>query len=274
MRKKELELEEIKEIELSILKHIKNVCEENNIRYYLSNGTLLGAIRHKGFIPWDDDIDIFMPRTDYMKLMEILENGFQYKCLSIYNKNDYYYPFAKVVDTSTILIEKNHEKKISGLGVYVDVFPIDGIPKSDIKVKFHFRRMLIYRTILYLSLFSTCPPSSNKWKFILKYIVWSFSRLFNWRNIIKTIDKHAMRYDFDNSEKVACIVGSYGKNEIVEKAIFDKGIQVEFEGESFTAPVGYDDYLTNLYGDYMQLPPIEKRVSHHNFVAYYDRRAV
>lgn len=134
---KEINTVELKRIELDILKYIKTQCEKYNLRYYLAYGTLLGAVRHKGFIPWDDDIDIHMPREDYDKLIELEYNNpdSKYKLLSPKYNKDYYYSFAKMVDNETIL-EETGLKQIKELGVYVDIFPLDYIKKKGaLKVK-------------------------------------------------------------------------------------------------------------------------------------------
>ena len=119
---------EIQEIELEILSNIAAVCEQHQWRYFLAGGTLLGALRHKGFIPWDNDIDISMPRRDYEKLLQFYkENGNRYKILQVGENTNYYLPFAKVVDTETLLVEKSIETQVPELGLFVDIFPIDGV---------------------------------------------------------------------------------------------------------------------------------------------------
>ena len=136
-----LNLEEIQKIELDILIYLDKICKENNIKYYLSSGTLLGAIKYKGFIPWDDDIDVVLFRSDYLKLIDVLgKNDEKYKILSIYNTEDYYYPFAKLVDTRTVLIENS--KKIKDMGVYIDIFPIDGYITENIEKEISQLRIL------------------------------------------------------------------------------------------------------------------------------------
>ena len=125
MEKTKLSLKEIQKIELDILLYLDKVCRENDIKYYLSSGTLLGAIKYQGFIPWDEDIDVIFLREDYNKLIKCFENETgRYKLLSIYNSKDYYYPFAKLVDTKTTLIENS--KPINDMGVYIDIVPMDG----------------------------------------------------------------------------------------------------------------------------------------------------
>ena len=265
---KELSLEEIKSIELDILKYVKKVCEENNLRYFLCGGTLLGAVRHKGFIPWDDDIDIALPRDDYLKLIKILDDGHRYRSLSVYNNEDYYYPFAKIVDTNTIL-ENDNLYPLKELGVYIDVFPIDGLPQKSKKINYHLTKLIILRKLLYLSRIRNCYKSRRGIILnLLVYVIWFFSRMIGWRRWISIIEKLATKYEYNNSEKVGCVVAGYGKREIMNKEVFEEIIYLEFEGDFFSAPIGYDKYLTNLYGDYMQLPPENKRVSKHGFKAY------
>ena len=133
-------VEELQKIELEILKYIDKVCKENNLTYFLAYGTLIGAIRHKGFIPWDDDVDIQMPRDDYNKLCDILkeENG-RYKLLDHKEGLGYIYPFAKVIDSNTRLIETGLTETVN-MGVYIDIFPIDGTPNDFKKRKKYLKK--------------------------------------------------------------------------------------------------------------------------------------
>lgn len=268
MSKEKISLEKIKEIQLEILKYIKGICEEHNIKYFLCGGTLLGAVRHKGFIPWDDDIDILLPRNDYMRLISLLKDGDKYRCLSSYYNSDYYYSFAKVVDTDTVLIERE-EYPIKDLGVFIDIFPIDGLPENKKELKTQFNRVLKYRNRLYFSLMVKCLPASVKWKYGFKYMYWFLMKIIGWKRWLKIIERLGTMYKYADSDKVACIVSGYGLKEIMNKSVFEKVIFLEFEGEKFPAPIGYNEYLTSLYGDYMKLPPIEKRVSHHKFEAFF-----
>jgi len=268
MYRKRLNIDEVKSIELEILRYVKDICNANKLRYYLCAGTLLGAVRHKGFIPWDDDIDIALPRNDYMKLIDILKNDHRYGSLSIYNNKDYYYPFAKIVDTSTILIEHTMEYPIEGLGVYIDVFPIDGLPQNNIIIRYHMNKLKIFRKMLFLSLKRDCPKSSNAIKYIIKYVVWIFSKIIGWRKLIRYVERLGTKYDYNNGDKVGCIVSGYYEKEIVNKEVFEDSVDLEFEGVMFPAPIGYEEYLTSLYGDYMKLPPEEERVYRHSFDAF------
>ena len=265
---KELSLEEVKQIQLSILQYIDRVCEENKIPYYLGGGTLIGAIRHKGYIPWDDDIDIMLLRPDYMKLLSVLEANDTYKCLSMYNQNDYFYPFAKVVDSRTELIEKNSDFKIQNYGVYVDIFPIDSLPDDNENRHAHYQSILKTRKLYYLSLYKKIPAVGNLLKYPPKFCWWVYSRIKGWKFWLNKIEELANLYSNEDSEYVGCVVAGYGEKEQYHRSIFSKQIKVPFENYEFAIPKGYDEYLTNVYGDYMQLPPVDKQVTRHNFVAY------
>lgn len=263
-----IDIKDIHSIELNILKYVTKVCKENNLRYYLCGGTLLGSIRHQGFIPWDDDIDISMPRPDYMKLLEILKYGERYKSLSFYNNDTYYYSFAKIIDTNTIVKEVNLEYDIRGLGVCIDIFPLDGIP-NDRKVKNkHLRSIFRYRNLLYNSLSSTCPNSANKFKLLVRYFIWKYARLIGWEKWILKVEELGNLYSYDSSQEVGCIVSGYKYKEIMDKNVFGLGDKKLFEGELYIVPSNYDKYLKSLYGNYKELPPIEKRVTSHNFEAF------
>lgn len=265
LKHRKLEIKEIKEIELNILKYIKKICEENNLEYYLAEGTLLGAIRHRGFIPWDDDIDILMPRNDYTRLINILKTGERYKSLSFYNDDGYYYCFAKIVDLRTKVKELNLDYEIPNLGVWVDVFPMDGLPNDDKMINIHMKKILFLRKLLYISLSKQCPIASSKIKYIFKHVFWIIARLFGWKFWINKVDKLAMKYKYNQSCKVGRIVSGH---DIFDKKIFSYGVQRIFEDDKFSVPKDYHVYLKEVFGDYMKLPPIDERDTGHVFDAF------
>lgn len=246
MRKIE-DLDEVKKIELGILKYIHKVCEKNNLRYYIAGGTLLGAVRHKGFIPWDDDIDILMPRKDYEKMIRIIEGEKNpiYSVLSInrgHTKN-YYYPFARVVDSRT-QIKITDLLYIKDQGLFVDVFPIDGLP-GDMKVnEKYFDFMERYYKVW--SNFRMTNIKVIKSERISRFIA---------RLLAKNINVIARIFKIRNSKYIGCTVNGFGKREIMDKKVFAKRVLLEFEGSKFYAPIGYDEYLKRLYNDYMKIPP-------------------
>lgn len=266
-----IENEEIKRIELDILTRIDEVCQENGLKYFLCGGTLLGAVRHKGFIPWDDDIDIFMPRSDYEILLKIFENEESYAALSPFNEG-YYYNFTKIVDKRTELKELGCIP-FEDMGVYVDVFPLDGMPSESSDVNRHYKRLNYIRNMIFS--FAMKKPKIRKNIFALFksiYIYYIRNRLVKLGNLQNKYKAVAKEYSYESSDYVYATGGAYGKKEIFSKKIFDNTVKLEFEGKYFNAPGDWDGYLKQLYGDYMQLPPIEKRVSHHNFEASYREK--
>lgn len=262
---KKIEIDEQKKIQLNMLKYIKSICEENSITYFLGGGTLLGAIRHKGYIPWDDDIDIMLPRKDYNKLKNVFNDlkNEEYKLLSYENCDSYYYPFAKIVNTKTKLIEYNQEE-IEELGIYIDIFPIDEIPDEEKERKKVFKKFVFYNRLLKCYKHKDFSYlSKSKISIFVKQILKSIINIFKLKNnILNNIDKICTKYT--NTNTVACITGVYFEKEIMPKSYISDYVMVEFEGEEFKAPIGYDEYLTKHYGDYMKLPPKEKQVSNHN----------
>ncbi len=258
---KKINSDDLKKIQISILDVVDDFCNKNGISYWIDCGTLLGAIRHKGYIPWDDDIDIGMLREDFEKFIKTF-NGFndQYKAYCIENNDDFYYPYGKVLDTNTILYEP--DKTGNKLSVNIDVFPYDNTPKNDKEIQKLLDRRNKYR---YYHEVLNC---NEKEKSFIKRIVIIVGRLFFRRNYFvkkivhnacKTINNHStMVGDFTGYDRYYC-----------DKSVFDSFIDVIFEGKKYKAPVGYDKWLKAMYGDYMTLPPKEKRVSHHKFEAYY-----
>ena len=264
----QLDIEEIRKIEIELLNHFKIFCREKGIQFFLSNGTLLGAIKYRGFIPWDDDIDVFVPRKDYERLLIEFEDTEIYKLFSIERVHKFRFPFAKLCDMRTFKDESGVNNGIS-LGIDIDIFPLDYFPNDFEQAKKQINKTK--REILYLYYAKiNYGPGKNIAKTLIKNILIFIARCVSAKRMIMKIERIA-----DNDGKYArsqfrgCAVWPmYNEREIVSSTIFEKEIEVEFEGEIFPAPIGYDEYLRSLYGDYKLDPPIEKQKSHHTFKAY------
>lgn len=268
---KEISLEELKKIELDILTYIDQVCKENNLRYFLCGGTLLGAIRHQGFIPWDDDIDICMPRLDYERFIEIVkEADSKYKIFSP-GQEGYYYNFSKVIDSETELNEYYY-KPIENLGVYVDVFPVEGMPSDEAVRKQHFDKLYALRKRI--NSFSLVRPRirKNLVKYVQSLILYAKNKKSSLSKFQREYKELANLYNYDEAEYVYMSGGAYAKKEMFPKAFIDNYETRVFEKREFNTIKDYDAYLTQLYGNYMQLPPKEKQITHHAFVARYKKK--
>ena len=256
--KKITKLNELKQIELEMLKTIHNICEENNLTYFLGYGTLLGAIRHQGFIPWDDDIDIMMPRPDYDILCKNFKELFENTDLqlAINDKNHIYYPrpFAKIINSKTILKETNYDDN-NEIGVFIDVFFIDGTPKNKIIKKIHQTRCNFYRKLYYASILK---KGVCKNKFM--QIVSTIAHHLNKDKLLNKIDKICRYYDYNESQIVSNVLQM--KNSEINKKWLTKKL-IKFEGIDAYIPCGYDNILSDIYGDYMTPPPIEKQKPTH-----------
>ena len=262
---KEMDINTIRKIQLEILIDVADFCEKNNLRYFLSGGTLLGAIRHDGFIPWDDDIDIQMPRPDYENFIHSYNHEkFQVYCWD--NDKDFLCTYAKVVNTDTILIENCSFGKL--LGVNIDVFPVDGLPSNEKKIK---NIVFINKLLWGLVACATINDISNRSKIkqIEISIIKSFYKIFPVKSYVtgKAI-KMSKKYNFENSNKVATLVWGNGLKEVINKSTATEYHKKSFEGNFFNIPVNYEDYLINKYGDYMKLPPENERIYKHDIKVY------
>lgn len=263
---KSISLDELKKIQLDILKSYIDFCNDNNLIYFLGGGTLLGSIRHKGYIPWDDDIDVMMPRADYEILLNKYNNS-HFKILSFKNTDSYYYPFAKIVDLRTKLVEKDLEE-INEMGVYIDVFPIDYLPNEKKEISKIFKKYDKYgKIVLFSKYVDLSKTSKNIIKKIIKKLLMPFLKN---KNICKNnLKKMNVLGCNEKTDTVACISGRYFEKEIMPASYIDGYIESDFENLKCKIPVGYDSYLTKHYGDYMKLPPKEKQVSNHSNTAYW-----
>ena len=261
---KKLGIEEIKRIQIGILDCVHKYCVSNNIKYWLDCGTLLGAIRHRGYIPWDDDIDIGMLREDYNKFMSTFNSANKkYRFLCPENNRSYSYGAGKVVDTDTILYEP--DKTGRKLSVNIDVFVYDNAPDDDNELKRMFDRRDWYRkcTVAHAQNHDIIGGKKRQIGFKIVHLL---TAPFPPNFFALRMMKNSRKFEKINTKRVGNF-SSYSRT-VGEKEIFRSFIDVEFEGNRYKAPSGYDKWLRAFYKDYMQLPPVEKRVSTHVFEAY------
>ena len=224
-------------------------CKEHNLKYFLAYGTLLGAVRHKGFIPWDNDVDVYMLRDDYNKLIKLYkDNSYRLMCVERCKRNEYTYAHAKMIDSRTLLIENFQPDK--KLGVFIDVFPLDYLRNEDKDYNLVLKR---YNRINYLD--TAKGIKGNILKIIGRKQLARVTRIMN-------------NYDTNRCDYVgSCCVAS-DLPVLFNKRWFEKTVEVSFENNTFPAPIAYKEVLERIYGDYMKLPPIEERKPQHDFDAY------
>ena len=255
--KRRISFEGVKFIELDILKNIDIICKKHQIKYYIAYGTLLGAIRHKGFIPWDDDIDVCMKREDYEKFISVFpkENQEQYRLLHSSIDSTYFYEFAKVVDTRT-KVSGIGVKDIHNEGIWVDIFPLDSVAKHKNIQRFLIQFCMVFRI---MSVYTEFPSHKRSCLF---YPLWLLARWIGFKLPLKITDWLSKKgKDKDNIGYIASM-STTGSKYCYPVDWFDDSVEVEFEGNLFPAPKEYHKYLVSQYGDYMQLPPEDKRIAH------------
>ena len=280
----EILMEEQKQIGLAILKDITDFCDNHRLRYYLAYGTMLGAVRHKGFIPWDDDIDIMMPRNDYDKFLTYYNgNNKKYRVCSIQNDPVYPYTMAKVFDQRTQLEDFTLWKQYQYGGIYVDIFPIDGLPEEQEKQNTlfnhqQFLNLLIHGSVMGYTFSRHYADSKESYikvksllRTLLKFIAITLMHPLPTSKLIKKINEDASKYPFDESTNVSVLIdcASGNKREILPKKLFDNFCIYQFEQYQFKGVADYDFYLTHLFQNYMEMPPTKRRIPHHNFKVYW-----
>lgn len=262
-----LTLREIQLAELDILIEFDRICRDNHLKYSLAGGTLLGAVRHNGFIPWDDDIDVCMPRTDYEKFKEIFnvnKTSVDYYLTQDTGKNADY-PFVKI-QYNKIKIEEEGLNEVRNL--WIDIFPIDGLPKNNNKVTKIYKKSTLYRKIVAFAKWKSLNEYGGRHNKFVAFLINIFVKLYGAQRALRNSIKLALKYKYEESDYVGAITwGCYGVGERMLKSEYEQYTEMEFEGRKFSVMGCWDSYLHGIYGDYMQLPPEEKRIVH-GFKAY------
>lgn len=258
-----------------ILKFITAICENQNIKYFLIWGTLIGAVRHSGFIPWDDDIDICMPRNDYNRFIKYMESmkSSRYKLYIEGKSKNYYLSLPRVVDTETVIIgERKENENQLDCGIFVDIYPLDFVGSTKKECESYFKKQIKYEWLKGLSQQKSFVKSrSSIINTIIKIPFYFYSKTKGTDFFYKKMEKLAnSKHSFENNYCCSCYgTGGMNYNKLIFKSnLFGEGRECMFNGYSFKIPIGYDEILKQVYGDYMQLPPVHERVGHHEYKAY------
>lgn len=262
------QLKLLQEIELENLRMLMEICEKNHLRYYLIGGSLLGAMRHKGFIPWDDDIDVGLPRPDYNRFVQIAKDYLpaHMDIKTMTSDPNYKCYFTRLINNKK-KIYWDHGQYTAVIGVWMDVFPLDGLPENPLLRKLQVFRVKLNKALYkftqidYVSTNRTNRPISER--VLIRFAqLTRIGKLMNADKRLKKLDRALQRYDYDTSAYAWNFSGCYGKREIVPHIQLGGSRTAEFEGLQASIPEAAEDYLTSIYGDYMKLPPEDQRKSH------------
>lgn len=258
--KKKMSLPEIKQAEKEMLAYVDRLCRKHGIRYWVCGGTLLGTIRHQGFIPWDDDIDIFLPLKDYRKLIDLFREKERAREAGYYGmlgfgtseNNDFADLLAKIVDKRTIVAEDiGTVRKVNPL--WIDVFPLVGMPEDPAERHLFFAG---YREM-----------NRKMWRefYAANGRVDLFGRWYAKQK------EYISRYDFDGSEYVGVLGAVYGERDCTHKRVYAETLRMPFEDIEVNVPVGYEEYLDILYGAWRRLPEKHERKTRHDMLVYWNQ---
>lgn len=268
--KEQISLRELQLLEYDVLLKFVDFCQKHDLRYTLIGGTLLGAVRHKGFIPWDDDIDVGMPRPDYNRFLELTRTEEIAENLSVISgetDEDFSLPFAKVINKNTYIVSENITHTNEGSELWIDIMPFDGVGNDYEEAKAIIEKATHYQKAL-------GRATSVPWKMrrgehgitgVFRCLYRQLFRIRGYKYYKNKLIEIASQFKFEESEYAAIVVsGFYGTGEIVDKNKLIAFEKKEFENALFSSMGCFHEYLSGIYGDYMQLPPEDKRVGTHD----------
>ena len=254
--------------ELELYKKFDVFCKKNNINYFMLGGTLLGAIRHKGFIPWDDDMDFGIPREDYDRFIKLCStNTIDFELHTFENDKNHIRYFSRLEDSS-IKVKRNDNNVEEISSAWIDIFPLDGMPNNKL-IRIIRKYYILYRRAIYkLSCFNTSVNLNKKNRPLSEKIfikigkILPVEKIFNTNKQLKKLDKALKKYPYSKSNYLVNAMGAYKFNEMFNKKYYGEGKKYIFEGLEINGPINYDFVLKQLYGDYMT-PPKDEDKNHH-----------
>lgn len=272
------ELRKLQLTELENMRIFAEICDRHGLRYYMVGGTMLGAIRHKGFIPWDDDMDVGMPRPDYEKFIRIVRKELPegYSFLNYKTNKDYKRYFSRIVNDNVTVVNASNTRTIEE-NAWLDIFPFDGMPEGKLRRMIHFYHMTAIRFFYHASCFDELvnlnrPGRAWYLKAAIRFIqITHIGSRMDTKKLMRRMERGLRKYPYDKSRFVVSFFGSYMTKEIVDKRLLGRGKNYPFETLMLNGPERYDEFLTHFYGDYMK-PPSDADKDKHNIkeIAYGD----
>ena len=270
---REIGIEELKQLQMDILSAVQEFCLDRGIIFSISCGTLLGCIRHNGYIPWDDDIDIYLLRKDYNRLVKEFPDtlGGRYKFFTLERLKTWDTPFGKIFDVNTILKERENEPY--EMGVNIDVFPIDAVPQDKLTWQKYDKQRRFWMNNYCMRKGGLNIGRYHKERSLLGNIYVTLGKIIIRCIPLRCLAWHmssvAQKYNNQQSDYVFECVFGYFSRAPFKRSVFDNIVLTPFEDREYMAFANYDEYLTKTYGDWRTLPPIEKRITHHSFKAWW-----
>ena len=265
-------LDKVHEVQLELALEVKRICKKQNIKYSIIAGTLLGAVRHKGFIPWDDDLDIGMLRSEYERFIEICKKELKedYFLQTWETDPGFALPIAKLRKNGTRFVEQSSCNANLHCGIYIDIFPFDNVPKEKIQQAFQDRSTYLLKRILLIRSNYEVWQDSARMKKLIYLILKMISCVFTTDQIKRILHNIMTAKNNCMTKKVIAFGGAYGyKKETINKSWIEDLIEIDFESAKLSAPSNNVAYLTYFYGDYMTPPPEDKRFNRHSIVDVY-----
>ena len=262
-------IQDVQRIELEILLELDRICKESNIPYQLFGGTLLGAVRHKGFIPWDDDVDICMKRKDYERFISIASSKLnsKYFLQTCFSDPESIIQFAKIRKNGTVYENAVDNSPTTHTGIWIDIFPLDNIPDNNLLFWIQRMKIKFFYAITTSSVKARVTLCQSKLKKILRLIFYYYLKIVSKESIDRKLDSLFKKYDFCSTKNMSHLTNgtekwiSYGFMRTIEN--YDDVIELEFCGYKFPCPRNYDEVLKSIYGNYMVLPPKDQQKPDH-----------